>query len=462
MPLPAFDCLFHEGVRLMREGDAAGAAAAFRATLALAPGLAAAHVNLGLLLVQDSLPDEAEHHYRTALACDPAHLQAHLHLGALLASQKQFTAAESVYRQALQIDPRSAAALSNLGVLLACVQREEEAETCYRHAVAIDPGYRNASFNLAYLLLRRGRFGEGWAAFEARDWYARLERFFEVPRWHGEALTGKSLMIGFEGGHGDMLQFCRYAAVAKSLGAAHVAMVCHPALKTLLARVAAIDTIYGYDEDVPATGWDYWTPPLSFPWVLGTRLDTVPASLPYLHADPGKVGAFAPMMAVAGRRLRVGLAWQGNPRFENDSERSLAAVDVIAPLFAPLFAPGACFFSLQKGAGQRGPTHPAITDLAPYLSDFDDTAAVVAQLDLVITVDSAVAHLAGALGTPCWVMLPAFKTDWRWLTDRTDSPWYPGVMRLFRQTQAGDWTRVVEAIGAAFQDAFPHAPTAEG
>jgi tetratricopeptide (TPR) repeat protein len=448
MPLPAFDGLFHEGVRLMREGDAAGAAAAFRATLALAPGLAAAHVNLGLLLVQSGSLDEAGHHYRTALACDPAHLQAHLHLGVLLASQKQFTAAESVYRQALQIDPQSPAALSNLGVLLACVQREEEAESCYRHALAIDRGYRNASFNLAYLLLRQGRFDEGWAAFEARDWYARLDRFFQVPRWHGEALAGKSLVIGFEGGHGDMLQFCRYAAVAKTLGAAHVAMVCHPALKTLLARVAAIDTVYGYDEDVPATGWDYWTPPLSFPWALGTRLDTIPASLPYLHAAPGKVAAFAPMLAVAGRRLRVGLAWQGNPHFENDSERSLAAVEVLAPLFAL----EACFFSLQKGAGRQDAAHPAITDLAPHLSDFDDTAAIVAQLDLVITVDSAVTHLAGALGTPCWVMLPAFKTDWRWLTDRTDSPWYPGVMRLFRQTQAGDWTGVVDAIKSALQD----------
>ena len=448
MSLPAFDGLFHQGVRLMREGDAAGAAAAFRATLAIAPGLAAAHVNLGLLLAQSGSLEEAEHHYRTALACDPAHLQARLHLGVLLASQKQFTEAESVYRQALQIDPQSPAALSNLGVLLACVQREDEAEICYRHALARDPGYRNASFNLAYLLLRQGRFDEGWAAFEARDWYARLERFFQVPRWHGEALDGKSLMIGFEGGHGDMLHFCRYAAIAKQLGAAHIAMVCHPALKTLLSRVAAIDTVYGYDEDVPATGWDYWTPPLSFPWLLGTRVDTIPASLPYLHADPGKVAAFAPMMAVAGRRLRVGLAWQGNPHFENDSERSLATVDLLAPLFAL----HACFFSLQKGPGQIKAAYPAVTDLAPHIVDFDDTAAIIAQLDLVITVDSAVAHLAGALGKPCWVLLPAFKTDWRWLTERTDSPWYPGAMRLFRQTEAGNWRGVVADIAAALQD----------
>lgn len=454
MPRPSFDALFHEGVRLMREGDSAGAAAAFRATLSLAPGLVAAHVNLGLLLVRSGSPAEAEQHYRTALAADPAHLQAHLHLGVLLAAQKRFMEAESVYRQALRIDPDSPAALSNIGVLLACVQREDEAEHCYRHALAIDPGYRNAAFNLAYLLLRQGRFNEGWAAFEARDWYARLERFFQVPRWHGEALAGKSVIIGFEGGHGDMLQFCRYAAVAKTLGAARIDMVCHPALKTLLARVAAIDTVYGYDEDVPASGWDYWTPPLSFPWVLGTRADTIPASLPYLLANADKVTRWAPLMASAGRRLRIGLAWQGNPHFENDSDRSLASVDVLAPLFAL----DACFFSVQKGPGQLTAPHPSIIDLAPHIADFDDTAAIVAQLDLVISVDSAVAHLAGAMGKPCWVLLPAYKTDWRWLTGRTDSPWYPDVMRLFRQTDAGDWTGVVAAIAAALQDASSQTP----
>jgi len=448
MSLPPFDALFHEGVRLMRDGDAPGAAAAFRATLAMAPELVAAHVNLGLLLVRSGSTEEAEQHYRTALACDPAHFQAHLHLGVLLASQKRFAEAESLCRQALQLDPQSPAALSNLGVLLACVQRESEAESCYRQALACDPAYRNAAFNLAYVLLRQGRCDEGWAMFEARAWYARLAAWFDIPRWHGETLAGKSLMIGFEGGHGDMLQFCRYAAVAKALGAAHIAMVCHPALKSLFTRIDAVDTVYGYDEDVPATGWDYWTPPLSFPWVLGTRLDTIPAALPYLHADPAKSTRFAPRLAVAGRRLRIGLAWQGNPHFENDSDRSLASVDVLAPLFAL----DACFFSLQKGPGQPAAVHPAVTDLAPLIVDFDDTAAIVAQLDLVITVDSAVAHLAGALGTPCWVLLPAFKTDWRWLTDRTDSPWYPGVMRLFRQTTAGDWTGVVDAIAAALQE----------
>ncbi|MDQ2822384.1 MAG: tetratricopeptide repeat protein [Pseudomonadota bacterium] len=442
----SFDLLFQQGVRLMREGDAPGAQAAFRATLALAPHLAAAHINLGLLLTREASWAEAEQHYRTALALAPDLVPAYLHLGALLAAQKNFSEAESLYRQALRIDPASPGAWSNLGVLLACTLREQEAEDCYRHAMGLDADYRGAPFNLAYLLLRQGRFEEGWHAFESRDWYARLARHFAYPRWHGEALAGKRLMIGFEGGQGDMIQFCRYANVAKTRGAAHIALVCHPALKRLFARMEAVDQVYGFDEDVPATGCDYWTPPMSFPWLCGTRIDTIPAALPYLHADPVNVARLAPLTAVDGRQLRVGLAWQGNSHFENDSDRSLASLAVLAPLFA---VAGVRFFSLQKGVPAPG---APVTDLAPHSADFDDTAALIMGLDLVISVDTAVAHLAGALGKPVWVLLPAYKTDWRWLTVRTDSPWYPGVMRLFRQQLAGDWGDVVSAL----RDALVH------
>lgn len=438
----AWDALFHEGVRLMRAGDHAAAADAFRAALVLAPWMVAAHVNLGLLMARAANPGDAEHHYRTALSLDPAHFHARVHLGVLLASQKRFSEAEGLYRAALATDPVSPAALSNLGVLLACTSREDDAEACYRTALAHDPAYANASFNLAYILLRQGRFDEGWAAFEARGGYAHLTRYFQCPRWHGAPLAGKSLIIGFEGGHGDMLQFARYATVARDLGAAHVAIVCHPALKTLFTRLDGVDTVYGYDEDVPASGWDFWTPPMSFPWVLGPG--TMPASLPYLHADPDKVKQAAAI--VTDQRLRVGLAWQGNPQFENDADRSLASIDVLAPLFD---VAGVAYFSLQKGPGQLVSPAFTVADLTPHLRDFDDTAAFIMQLDLVITVDSAVAHLAGALGKPCWLMLPAFKTDWRWRTGRTDSAWYPAVMRLFWQEVAGDWGGVVLQMRAA-------------
>jgi tetratricopeptide (TPR) repeat protein len=449
-----FDSLFHEGVRRMNDGDAAGAESAFRAAVARDPDISAAHVNLGLLLTRRAAWAEAGQHYRIALALAPHQVHAYLHYGALLAAQRRFAEAQTVYRHALAIDPQSPGALSNLGVLLACTGREGEAEDCYRAALAAAPGYGNASFNLAYLLLRQGRFGEGWPAFEARDWYARLERHFDFPRWHGEPLAGKTLIIGFEAGHGDMIQFCRYASRVKAHGAARVAIVCHPGLKLLFTRLDGVDQVFGFDDDVPRTGYDFWTPPLSFPLRFQTRVDTIPAALPYLHADPAKVAAFAPLAVGASgvRQLRVGLAWQGNPRFENDRDRSLPSLALLAPLGD---VPGVHFFSLQKGAGALGAAAPppfALTDLAPHIDTFDDTAAMIMQLDLVIAVDTAVAHLAGALNRPVWVLLPAFKTDWRWLTERQDSPWYPQAMRLFRQQRAGDWSGVAAALAAALQD----------
>lgn len=451
-PPATFDSLFHTGVRLMNDGDAAGAEQAFRAAIAVDADISAAHINLGLLLTQRAAWGDAGQHYRIALALAPDQLHGYLHYGAMLAAQRRFEQAEQVYRHALAIDPKAHAVLSNLGVLLACTRRESEAEACYRAALAAAPGYRNASFNLAYLLLRQGRFDEGWAAFEARDWYARLERHFDLPRWHGEPLAGKTIIIGFEAGHGDMIQFCRYASLVKAQGAARVAIVCHPGLTTLFTRLAGVDAVFGFDEDVPRTGYDFWTPPLSLPRLFRTRVDSIPAALPYLHADPARAAAFAPLLGAAGRALRVGLAWQGNPRFENDSERSLASLDVLAPLGD---VPGVCFFSLQKGAGGIRTDQPppfALTDLARHIDNFDDTAALIMQLDLVIAVDTAVAHLAGALGKPVWVLLPAFKTDWRWLTERTDSPWYPGVMRLFRQDAAGKWLDVVAALSEALHE----------
>lgn len=446
----SFELRFADAVQLMSDGDAMGAEIAFRDTLQLAPQLMEAHVNLGLLLYQRASPGEAEHHYRAAIALAPDRIEARVHLGALLAGQKRFAEAEDVYRQALAIDARSLETLSNLGVLLACLKREREAEECYRTALALAPAYRKAHFNLAYLLLRQGRFEEGWTAFESRDSYRRFEEHFAFPRWQGEPLAGKTLLIGFEGGHGDMIQFCRYVGMAKARGAAGIAIVCHPPLKVLLARLAGVDEVIAFDEDVPALGWDYWTPLLSFPFMMASRLDTIPADLPYLYADPVKIARFAHLTAVEPGQLRIGLAWKGNPRFENDNDRSLESLDLLAPLGE---LRDACFFSLQKGAGEdearRPGTFPAIVDLGVHIDDFDDTAAIIMNLDLVIAVDTAVAHLAGALGKPCWVLLPEYKTDWRWLTERDDTLWYPRTMRLFRQTEAGNWSNVIAAVKAA-------------
>jgi hypothetical protein len=307
-----------------------------------------------------------------------------------------------------------------------------------------------ARYNLSYLLLRQGRFEEGWYCLEARNWYTAWAAKLQCPRWQGESLVGKSVLIGYEPGHGDLIQYCRYAAVLKAQGATEITLICHPALKELFASVEGVDAFFSFDDQMPLSGRDFWTPPLSIPYYCKTRLDSIPAKIPYLHAPENRIKHWAALLPEDG--LRVGLVWRGNPLFENDADRSLPSLEVLAPLGA---VNGVSFISLQKGAGEDEAMHPPaglqLIHIGSQLKDFADTAAVIVNLDLVICVDTAVAHLTGALGKPCWVLLPEYKTDWRWLTERTDSPWYPGTMRLFRQTTAGDWSTVVDEVTAALK-----------
>ncbi|NMM27597.1 MAG: tetratricopeptide repeat protein [Glaciimonas sp.] len=444
------EVLFFEGNRRMEAKDAEGAEASFKQALSLAPNFSEAMANLGWLREQAGAIAEAETYYRQAIALSPENVQIHLNLGVLLMNRKCFGEAEAINRQILQYAPDSPAAWSNLGVLLACLKREDEAEHCYRTALALDSSYSKARFNLSYILLRQGRLEEGWRCLEARVWYERFTTYFTCPRWCGEALTGKSVVVGFEAGHGDMIQFCRYASVLKTRGATHITLVCHPGLKALFSTLSGVDAVFSFKEDVPASGWDFWTLPMSLPHYCHTRLDSIPAPIPYLSADPVRVAKWSALLPTSG--FRVGLAWKGNPLFENDGDRSLPSLDTLAPLGA---VAGIRFFSLQKGPGedeaQRPPAGLSILNLGGDLQDFADTAAVVASLDLVISVDTAVAHLAGSLGKPCWVLLPDYRTDWRWLTERTDSPWYPARMRLFRQPSGGGWSPVVVAVVKALE-----------
>lgn len=439
----SFEC----ASRLLASGELAAAEVLLHDILHEAPDLAEAQANLALLHDRQGRAGLAEAAYRRVLAQAPGLLQARLNFGLLLAAQKRFGEAEACYLRALQDAPQAADAWSQLGVLYACHKREAAAEQCYRTALALESGHAAASFNLAYVLLRQGRYEEGWARLEARDGYAALDRELGLPRWQGEALADKAILIGLEAGHGDMIQFGRYTAQLKAAGARRVSLLCHPPLARLLRGLPGVDDSIALGDGVADPCWDFWTPPLSLPYRFATRLDSIPAELPYLAAEPAAVAAWAARLgAVEGRS--VGLVWKGNPRFENDSERSLPSLSTLAPLAG---VPGLRFFSLQKGAGEDEAAAPPfpLTDLATEIGDFADTAAIVANLDLVIAVDTAVAHLAGALGKPCWVMLPDYKTDWRWLDGRADTPWYPGVVRLFRQPPGGGWSPVIDAVAAA-------------
>jgi Flp pilus assembly protein TadD len=436
---------------LMAAGDFAAAEEAYLQALALQPWHAAARANLGYLKELQGAAAEAEFHYRQAIALMPDHAQLQQNLGALLLKEKRFAESEIAMRAAVALAPEEASGWSQLGVLLVFTHREPEGEACYRRALSLEPEHARARFNLAYVLLRQRRFEEGWRMLEARWEFERFPLSFDCPFWQGEALEGKFIVIGLEAGHGDMIHFCRYASLLKARGAARVDVVCHPDLRRLLATLAGVDHVYGPD-DAPTDGWDYWTRPMRLPGLFGTELTSIPVAVPYLHAQPELVAHWRALLPQQG--LRVGLAWRGNPNFENDADRSLPSLMTLAPLVvaADKAAAGVHFVSLQKGSGEAEALAPpagmSLLALGPQLDDFADTAAVIANLDLVISIDSAVAHLAGAMGKPCWLLLPDYRCDWRWMTERDDTPWYPS-MRLFRQPRGGGWASVIAEVAAA-------------
>ncbi len=470
--------LFLQGNRELAGGNLAGAEIAYLQALLQEPAHAGAWANLGWLKERQGELAEAERHYRQALALADGNLQLHLNLSQLLLKLKQFAEAEALARRAVALAPQSLAAWDRLGVVLACVKREAEAERCYRQALALAPqpqpqpaapsqsassqpdleqsAAARTRFNLAYLLMRQGRWEEGWPLLQARWQFQRLPDWFHCPLWQGQSLAGKALAIGLEAGQGDMIQFCRYAALAKAQGASRVALVCHPSLKRLFTRLQGVDVVYGYDEAVPADGWDYWTLPLAIPQWFHTRTDRVPAAIPYLSADSALAEHWCAQLPAA--LLRVGLVWKGNPQFENDADRSLPSLQTLAPLIEAAAARGMLLVSLQKGPGEDeaaslqapSPPAPRLLNLGPQLRDFADTAAVIESLDLVISIDSAVAHLAGAQGKPCWLLLPGYRCDWRWLAEGDTTPWYPHT-RLFRQDPDGDWGSVIAALVAALE-----------
>lgn len=422
-------------------GDAPEAETAFQLALQSDPCNVFALSNLAWMREQEGWFEEAESYYLRALAQTPDDVHLLQNLGALLMRLRRPLEAERLMRRVLALAPELPSAWSNLGALLASLQRETQAERCHRHAIELDGDYANARYNLAYLLLRQGRLPEGWRMLEARPQPTAFGDYFRFPRWHGEALAGKAILICPEAGMGDMLLLCRYVAVLRQLGAVRVSILCHAPLQALLQSLVDVDTVLAIGAAIPAEGWDYWAPILSLPGLCGTTLDTIPSSAAYLRAQTLAVQDWAGRLPSA--RLRVGLAWKGNAQFENDEARSLASLDALAPLAA---VDGIQFVSLQKGAGEND-VSTAITLAAggAALGDMADTAALIANLDLVISVDTAVVHLAGALGKPCWLLLPDYLPDWRWFSGRLDTPWYP-AMRLLRQPAIGGWAPLISHV----------------
>jgi len=480
------DQKLNQKIALALENHQAGrieaAEALYRQVLEADPRSGAALHGLGLVTYQRGNLADAEKLIRQSMEIDAAHQGGlhHYHLGVVLQGQGKLGAAQASFRRALDLGPESADAHAGLGGVRYELGERDLAEESFRRAIALDPNHFKAHSNLgvaltarcllkeaiasfqkatdlcpdhaltrwnnAIALLLSGNFEAGWQEYE---W--RLKRpgatptKLPKPRWTGDDLHGRTILLHAEQGLGDAIQFCRYVPRVVERGGRVLLAVQH-SLKRLMSGLEGVASVLVDNDPLPP--FDVHCPLLSLPGLFGTRLETVPAEVPYLATEPAAVQAFRERLGKDNNdTLKIGLVWAGNPRLRNDLNRS-----VPLELFRPLVeVPGTRFFSLQKdkraGDEELLASLGAITDLGPDLSDFADTAAAIDALDLVISVDTSVAHLAGALGKPVWLLLP-FAPDWRWLLAREDSPWYPG-MRLFRQTAARSWPEVMATVTAA-------------
>jgi tetratricopeptide (TPR) repeat protein len=438
------------GLTLSRLALYEQAVTAQQRAIALEPDFAEAWANLAGCQAELGQVDEALTSSRKAIALKPALAVAWAGLGNAFLEQDRLGEAEDAFRQAMRLGPKLPQAHANLGLTLFRQGRLDAAEAAYRQAIALREDAWEAHHNLGVLLLERGRFREGWTQFEWRLRAAdqkRREQGFAAPFWSGEDLTGKTILIYGEQGFGDMIQCARFVSVVAARGA-RVILQAPRAPRRLLAGLPGVAEVI--DDDAPEPAVDYRAPLFSLPRLLDVTLETLPGPIPYLAPDPALVALWRRRLdAVApGAGPRVGVVWSGNVTAKVDRGRSI-------PLraFEPLAqAIGAPLISLQKGFGldQLGGL-PATMNLATLGGDYDagdfaDTAAVMMNLDLAVSCDTAAGHLAGALGRPAWLALNA-RSEWRWLENREDSPWYPSL-RLYRQPRPGDWRGAFEAMAA--------------
>ncbi len=378
---------------------------------------------------------QAVEHFRRAMALQPDRADLHDDLGHACFELGAYEAAETAFRRALELNPREAGTWNNLAKTLKQVNRLDEAVDAYRRAVAVQPDLALAHYGLALALLATGDLPAGLREYEWRR--QRTPRRFLQPRWQGESLAGRTVFLYAEQGFGDAIQTVRFVPRLRESGA-RVVLECRARLKRLFALSQCADVVIGHDEPAPA--FDCCLSLMSVPLFWGVTLDTIPNQVPYLTAPAGP--------ELPGPRPRIGLVWAGNPQHNEDAQRSIP----LAELAALLKTPGKSFFGLQVPVPARDravlAATPNLVNLGDGFSDFLDTAAAIAQLDLVIAVDTAVAHLAGALGKPVWLLL-AHATDWRWFPQYGDrSPWYP-TLRLFRQAQRNQWAPVIADVAAA-------------
>ncbi|HEY2412432.1 MAG TPA: tetratricopeptide repeat protein [Pirellulaceae bacterium] len=450
--------LFGLGLALQQQEKFGDAVAYLRQGLDAQPDNIDARFQLGLIFEQQESLDDAIACYRHILELKPEHAKATHQLSRLLWISGYLDEALTRIRSFLAIEPNSAEAFGNLGYIYTARRQLDEASNCFERSIQLKPDKAEPHVGLALLRLLKGNFAEGWPEYEWRWKDPQMpSRPVEYPPWKGESLIGKTILLVTEQGFGDALQFTRYAEILQRLGAS-VSVGGPKSLVSLLKRCKGVSQVFGEGEDLPS--FDFYTTVLSAPAVLQTEVHTIPANVPYLSADPSLMNKWRERLDEsipsqranqAHRDLRVGINWHGRGGMGEFRQR-----DIPFDMFTTLSQlPGVRLISLRKTEGAGEPNAAAasagIIDFGQEIDRehgaFMDTAAIMKNLDLVISSDTAVPHLAGALGVPVWLALP-FAADWRWLLDRSDSPWYPS-MRLFRQKKPGDWAGVFAEIGDA-------------
>jgi tetratricopeptide (TPR) repeat protein len=428
------------------------ALACYDRALAIRDDVPKSWISRGIALRYLGRADEAETSLRRAVLLQPDLADAHVELARVLDCLGRFEEAEAAVRSGLALDPQHGFAHGLLGYVLYHLGRATESQASLRTALRLQPQNVKWHVFLGHALLLAGQLREGWSEFEWR-WRVPGKSVFRsllnVPFWKGEPIEGRTILLLADQGHGDTLHFCRYVPQIAA-GAGRTVLAVQPSLVRLLSRLPGVSEVISDHGQIPPP--DLWCAMMSLPHACGTTLETIPATVPYLTADPAHIARWRERLA-GFSGLRVGLCWAGGQfnvgQIYRDQFRSLQ-LDALAPLAE---VPGVHFFSLQKGPpssqADRPPCGMVLHDFTQDPHDFADSAALAENLDLVISVDTSVAHLAGALGKPVW-LLNHFDTDWRWLQNREDSPWYP-TMRQFRQPVHGDWQSVLSRVQDALR-----------
>jgi Tfp pilus assembly protein PilF len=446
------------GALLIRLGRPEEGVRAYRAAIRLKPDQPALLNELGVQLERLKRPEEASDIFARAFVLAPDDAEIANNHGAMLRMAHRLDEAAARFRRAIALNPQHAGAYSNLGSTVKDKGVFWEALLAFRRATRLDPDFAGAHWNESLVRLLLGDFARGWQGYEWRWKHGRLpspQRSFVQPRWDGSPLNGRRLLVYWEQGFGDVLQFVRYLPLLAwtAGGTAEGQLVYLECQRALLPVLRSLPGTIAVETGGPLPDFDVQIPVLSLPALFGTRLETVPSRVPYLTAEPDLAARWGERLQEAakdGGGLKVGIVWAGSPSHGNDRNRSIG----LAP-FARLAAiPGVSLVSIQKGPTEGQAADPPggfpLLNLSPDIHDFADTAAIMAGLDLVVCVDTSVAHLAGALGVPVWVLVP-FAPDWRWMLDRDDSPWYP-TMRLFRQDRPGSWENALDRLEQALRE----------